>query len=129
MAGMDVEEVRRIALSLPETVELPHFESASFRVRGHIFVTLPAAGDRAHLFVGEDEVHATVAERPAWCEELWWGRKLSGVLVHLAEADPVLVNELIVEAWRRKAPKRLAATLDHTPLPARARRRRPASGR
>jgi hypothetical protein len=112
---MDAEEVRTIALSLPETVEQPHFDSASFRVRGRIFVTLPAGGERAHVFVGEHDVHAAVAERPAFCAELWWGRKLSGVLVHLAGADPGvdadLVAELVIEAWRRKAPKRLAASL------------------
>lgn len=128
MADMDVEEVRRIALSLPEAVEQPHFDSASFRVRGRIFATLPPDGDRAHLFVGEDEVHAAVAERPASCEELWWGKQLSGVLVHLAAADPVLVTELITEAWLRKAPQRLIATLDQTGPSIRAPRRPPARG-
>ena len=129
MVDMDAEEVRSVALSLPETVEQPHFDSASFRVRGHIFATLPPDGDRVHIFVGEDDIHAAVAERPASCEELWWGKKLSGVRVHLPAADPVLVAELIIDAWRRKAPKRLAATLDDTQLPVRAPRRRPAPGR
>lgn len=127
MTDMDVDEVRRVALSLPEAVEQPHFDSASFRVRGHIFVTLPAEGERAHIFVGEDDVHAAVAERPSSCEELWWGKKLSGVRILLPTADPVLVTELIIDAWRRKAPKRLAATLDDTEI--RAPRRRPATGR
>ena len=126
MADMDAEEVRVVALSLPETVEQPHFDSASFRVRGHIFVTLPVDGERVHIFVGEDDVHAAVAERPTSCEELWWGKKLSGVKVLLRGADPILVSELIIEAWRRKAPKRLAATLDAEVT---APRRRPAPGR
>ena len=129
MADMDAEEVRSVALSLPETVEQPHFDAASFRVRGHIFVTIPPEGDRVHIFVGEDEVHAAVAERPGSCEELWWGKKLSGVRVHLPGADTVLVSELIIDAWRRKAPKRLVATLEDTASSVREPRRRPAPGR
>jgi hypothetical protein len=125
MTDMDVEEVRSVALSLPEATEQPHFDSASFRVRGHIFVTLPPDGDQAHIFVGEADVHAAVAERPSSCEELWWGKKLSGVRVRLPEADPILVAELIIDAWRRKAPKRLAATLDHPGVSPRAPRRPP----
>lgn len=31
-------EVRRFALALPEATEAPHFDYASFRVRGKIFV-------------------------------------------------------------------------------------------
>lgn len=125
MAGMDAEEVRSVALSLPETVEQPHFDSASFRVRGHIFVTLPPDGERAHIFVGEDEVHAAVAERPSSCEELWWGKKLSGVRIHLRDADPLLVSELIIDAWRHRAPKRLVADLDRTGVSVRGPRRHP----
>ena len=128
MRNMDVDEVRSAALSLPEAIEQPHFDSASFRVRGRIFATLPADGECAHIFVGEDDIHAAVAEQPSFCEELWWGKKLTGVRIRLSEADPVLVTELIIDAWRRKAPKRLAATLDDTGYPARAPRRRPTPG-
>ncbi|HTF03832.1 MAG TPA: MmcQ/YjbR family DNA-binding protein [Bacteroidia bacterium] len=34
------EEVRTLALSMPETVELPHFEKTSFRVKKKIFATM-----------------------------------------------------------------------------------------
>jgi hypothetical protein len=129
MADMDVEEVRRIALALPEVVEQPHHESASFRVHGHIFLTLPPSDDRVHVFVSEEDVHAAVAERPSSCEELWWGKKLYGVIIHLEDADRGLVTELISDAWRRKAPKRLVATLDQPGPSVRTPRRRPATGR
>jgi len=35
-----VEEARTLALSLPEVVELPHFERTSFRVNKKIFATM-----------------------------------------------------------------------------------------
>jgi YjbR len=109
---MKAPEVRTMALSLPEAHEQPHFDSVSFRIRGRIFATLPAPGDRAHIFVPESDVHEAVAEHPAWCEELWWGKKLSGLRILLAEADPAVVTELLVDAWRAKAPTRLVAAFD-----------------
>ena len=111
---VDEQDVRTMALSLPETVEEPHFDSASFRIRGRIFATIPISGDRVHVFVSEQDVHEAVAEQPSWCEELWWGKKLSGVRIMLRDAEPELVNELVVDAWRRKAPKRLVASFDET---------------
>ena len=83
---MDAEDVRGFALSLPEATEEPHFDSASFRIRGRIFATLPPEGDRAHVFVDQDETRAAVEEDPAAFHELWWGKKLSGVRVDLAAA-------------------------------------------
>src|SRR5437763_6968190 len=109
---MELAEARTHALSLPETTEQPHFDMASFRVRGKIFATVPPDGDRLHVFVDADEVHASVAEDPAAYEELWWGKKLSGLRVNLAVADVDRVAELLTEAWRRKAPKRGVAAFD-----------------
>lgn len=48
----------------------------------------------------EREIRAAGAEW-AWCEEVWWGRRLSAVAVLLAECDPEAVVELVQDAWRR----------------------------
>ena len=106
---MKLADARRFALSLPEATEEPHFEKSSFRVRGKIFATVPEGGRHLNVFVDEHETRASVAEDPAAFEELWWGKKLSGVRVTLARANARLVRELLEEAWRRKAPKRLTA--------------------
>jgi hypothetical protein len=111
---MDEQDVRALALALPEAVEEPHFDSASFRIRGRIFATIPVEADRVHVIVAEHEVYEAVAEHPSWCEELWWGKKLSGLRIHLYDADPVRVNEMIIDAWARKAPKRLATAFIET---------------
>ena len=105
----DFAEARAFALALPEAAEEPHFDMASFRVRGKIFVTVPPDGTCLHVFVGEEESAACVAEDPAAFETLRWGKRISGVRVHLADAPADRVRELIEDAWRRKAPKRLAA--------------------
>jgi hypothetical protein len=106
------DDARRLALSLPEAAEAPHFEKMSFRVRGRIFATLTEDRRHLHVFVDEGETRAAVAEDPSIYEELWWGKRLSGVRVDLATAPAERVAELLEEAWRRKAPKKLVAELD-----------------
>jgi len=108
---MKVAQVRRFALSLPEVSEEPHFEYSSFRVRGKIFVTVPPDETHIHVFVGDDAREMALLRHPDFLEKLLWGRKVCGLRVHLAAALPSVVNHLIRDAWTRKAPKRLAATL------------------
>jgi hypothetical protein len=109
---MDAADVRRFALALPEAREEPHFERTSFRVRGRIFATMPPEEDTVNVFVAEDETRAAVAEDPVAFHELWWGKRQSGVRVVLAAAPADRVFELLEEAWRRRAPKRVVAGYD-----------------
>jgi hypothetical protein len=109
---MELQEARQFALSLPEVTEKPHFDMASFRVGGKIFATVPPDGEHLHVFVDEHETRAVVAEDPRAFAELWWGRRLAGVRVHLPAADAQAVFELLEDAWRRRAPRRAIALLD-----------------
>lgn len=99
---MDPEEVRRVALDLPEALERDHHGFPSFRGAKRIFATLP---DPAHLHVmlDEEDIRVAVAEWPTWCEEKWWGKRLSAVRVTLPDADPGIVAELLEDAWRQRA--------------------------
>ena len=103
---MKVAAVRRLALSLPETTEEPHFDYSSFRVRGKIFVTVPPDEKHIHVFVDDVERERALALAPEWIEKLWWGKKVAGVRIELAAARPALVEELVRNAWTRKAAKR-----------------------
>ena len=110
---MTLDDVRSLALSLPETAEAPHHERTSFRVRGAIFATaLPGAPDSVNVLLDEPEARAAVFEDADAYGELWWGKRLVGVEVRLALADPARVEELLTEAWLRRAPKALAVQLD-----------------
>jgi hypothetical protein len=106
---MTLEQARRYAMSLPEATGAPHFEMWSFRVRGKIFATVPPEARHLHVFVDGRATHAAVASDPAAFAELRWGAKLAGVRVTLAAAKSAVVSDLLLEAWRRKAPKRLVA--------------------
>jgi hypothetical protein len=113
----DLSQARQYALSLPGTAEQPHFDMTSFRVNGKIFATAPADETLLHVFVDESEVAATVAEQPATGEQrafepLLWGQRVRGLRVLLAAAPDDRIRELLAEAWRRKASKRLVAEFD-----------------
>jgi len=105
-------QARKVALSLPESAEEPHFELWSFRVRGKIFATVPPEGRHLHVFVDGDAVRMAVRDDPKTFEELWWGKSLAGLRVKLASARPAAVRELLQASWRRKAPKRVVAAFD-----------------
>ena len=109
---MNLDEARKFALALPSTTEEPHFEMSSFRVNRKIFATVPTDGEHLHIFVDENETRACVSENHFAFEELWWGKKLAGLRVALANADGNEVFELLTSAWRRKAPKNLIADFD-----------------
>ena len=108
----DMDSARRFALSLPGAGEEPHFDKTSFRVRGKIFATAPPDGSYLHVFVGDDEVAACVAEDPRAFEPLLWGQHVRGLRIRLPAAPQDRVAELLEESWRRKAPRRLAAELE-----------------
>ena len=102
---MTVEQIRKLALALPEAIEQEHWGNPSFRVRGRIFATVPDGGN-LNVMIDPFEVDAVVRENSESCEELWWGKKLRGVHVSLRGAAPEMVEALLEAAWRRKAPKR-----------------------
>jgi hypothetical protein len=100
--------VRRLALSLPEVTEQPHFDYSSFRVRGKIFLTVPPGEQFLHVFVGEEVREPALAMYSEFLEKLTWGKKVLGLRVTLEQASPEVVRRLVRQAWEGKAPASLA---------------------
>ena len=109
---MTLDQVRRLALSLPEATEEPHFDYTSFRVRGKIFATVPPENEYLHVFVSDKQRGQALAEHPDFLEALVWGGQTRGLRVLLPAARPEAVRVLLAGAWSRKAPKRLLAAAD-----------------
>ncbi|HWF71871.1 MAG TPA: MmcQ/YjbR family DNA-binding protein [Solirubrobacteraceae bacterium] len=130
MASWD--DVRRIALALPETDERVVHGTASWRVRDKGFVwerplrrsDLEALGPKAptgpilgarveHLLAKE----ALIADDPGVFFTTPHFDGYAAVLVRLDEIAVDELEELIVEAWLARAPKRLAKEYVETKLP------------
>jgi hypothetical protein len=67
-----------------------------------------------HLFVGVEEAQALLHEHPATFEPIGRGQQINPewLRVNLASADTKQMRELLVEAWRAKARKRVLANFD-----------------
>jgi len=117
------DDVRRIALALPETTEAVSWEHAHWRVKDKGFVwerplrrsDLEALGDAApngpilgarveHLVAKE----ALLADDPGVFFTTPHFDGYPAVLVRLDEISMQDLEEVIVEAWLCRAPKRLA---------------------
>lgn len=105
--GMTLAQARRLALSLPEAAEAPHFHFTSFRVGGKIFATAPPEATHLHVLLGEEDRQSAIAIDPHCTEALHWGKQVLGVRIALAGAHPGRVQALLRKAWARKSPKRL----------------------
>jgi hypothetical protein len=103
---MTLQQVRDWAMNLHGSTESPHHRYTSFRVRGRIYATAPAAGGSLHVFVDEEDRDRMLRLDPTAYEKLGWGRKVVGLRVNLARAHPDDVRALLGIAWRRKLGER-----------------------
>jgi hypothetical protein len=117
------DDVRAIALELPETSERPSHGHTSWRVRDKMFVwerplraadlralgnAVPAGpilGARVEHLVAKE---ALLADRPDVYFTTPHFDGYAAVLVVLERIAPEELRELIVDAWLARAPKRLA---------------------
>jgi hypothetical protein len=98
------DDVRALALALPDVAEVDHHGRRAFRLTPG--GQLATQWSETELNVLLDESAARAAEGGP-CTLLWWGKTLSGVRVDLTTATRELVAELLEEAWARRAPARL----------------------
>ena len=117
----DADDVRRIALGLPDVVEIDS-DGFDFRVAGHGFVwSYPERTpgqprrirtDIAVLYVGDEaEKQALVLGEP---EIFFTTKGYDGwplVMLRLTEVDVERLTELVTDAWRMRAPEELAGEL------------------
>lgn len=110
------EEFRRQALSLPEVEERETWGHPTFRVRDKIFATMAprhdGVGVGAGLKASLEEQAELIASYPDTFAVAKYTGRYGWVSVKLATADPNLMQELIVNAWRQTAPKRLVKAYD-----------------
>jgi hypothetical protein len=122
----DADDVRRLALALPEVVEIPS-AGYDFRVADQGFIwSYPERTpgkprvirtDVAVLFVGdEDEKQALLLGEPDIFFTTSSYDDAPLVMVRLAEVGVERLTELVIDAWRMRAPKELVGDLDEAAL-------------
>ncbi|MFI9836865.1 MmcQ/YjbR family DNA-binding protein [Nonomuraea sp. NPDC051941] len=107
------DDVRRLALALPGTVEKTMYGTPAFYVRGKWFSRVREEGDVLVLPVGSEEEKAgLIAAGPAAFFTTPHYNGSAAVLVRLGAVDTEEMGELLTDAWRLRAPKRPAAGFD-----------------
>ena len=115
------DDVRRIALSLPETTEKPWFGTPGFRVKDKGFLRIRSEAEGGLVVfvsdLGEKEALLAADPHKFFTTPHYDGH--ASVLVNLPAIDVEELEELITEAWRLRAPKRLLKEFDAANPPAR----------
>ena len=110
---MTFADVRRIALALPEVEEKVTWDTdLTLRVRDKIFAIGGDGADRVSLKASLEQQAELLEMDPATFAKSAYVGRFGWVTVDLARVDPGLLESLLRDAWRRTAPKKLAATLD-----------------
>jgi hypothetical protein len=81
-------------------------------VRDKIFMTLSEASGQASVKATLDEQAALVALDPESFSVAHYTGRFGWVSIQLATVDPDDMHDLVMEAWRQTAPKRLVAAFD-----------------
>jgi hypothetical protein len=106
------DEVREMALALPEVEESTWFGTPSFKVRGKSFCRLREDGDSLVLMINLFERGLLLDAEPDAFYITDHYRDYPAVLARLSAVAPEALRERLTDAWRIKAPKKVAAAFD-----------------
>jgi hypothetical protein len=110
---MTGDDLRRIALGLPEVEEKLTWEvDITFRVRDKIFAVMGQDGEQASIKATLEVQQALVSSEPKTFSVSHYTGRFGWTTVKLARVDADELRELVEDAWRRTAPKRMVAAYD-----------------
>jgi hypothetical protein len=101
------ETVREVALALPGVAEGTSYGTPAFRVCGKYLLRLKEDGESLAVKIGFDERDMLMAADPKTFYITDHYRGYPAVLVRLSSIDRDRLREVLEEAWRFNAPKRL----------------------
>jgi len=110
-----VDDVRRIALGLPEAEEvLTWGTDVTFRVGGKIFAITGEGADRVSIKATPTTQAELIELDPATYEYAAYVGRFGWVVVVLDRVDAGRLEGLLGDAWQLTAPKRLVASHEAT---------------
>ena len=112
MVSFDI--VRQLALSFPGVEENLSWDMPAFKVGKRIFVCLRQDGNSLVVKASDMDIAALPMFNPDTFSvpEHYVGYGV--IIVQMDTVDPEELEGLIIEAWRRMAPKRLLAQYEET---------------
>lgn len=107
------DDVRRAALALPETSERSMYGTPAFYVKTKWFARIREEGDVLVVPVGaEEDKHELIAAQPETYFTTAHYDGYAAVLVRFAAVEADELRELLTDAWRLRAPKRVLAAFE-----------------
>jgi hypothetical protein len=106
------DEFRQAALAFPEAAEQETWGHPTFRVRGKMFATMSADDDAATVKASKEAQSALVGSEPETFSIPAYVGQHGWVGIRLERVDAGEAAELLDEAWRATAPKRVVAAFD-----------------
>ncbi|MFE7837280.1 MmcQ/YjbR family DNA-binding protein [Streptomyces sp. NPDC057474] len=115
----DAEDVRRAALSLPDTTEKVAWNMPTFRVAGKMFATLPEDETSMAVRCPKEERDELVLAEPDkfWIADHEAGFAWVRVRLSALEDEPEL-RDILADSWRQAAPTGLLGAHPELGLPA-----------
>jgi hypothetical protein len=108
-----LDQVAALALALPETEEVPAWEGErTWRVRNKIFVMGAPEHPTITVKTSPEEQAELIATDPETYTFAPYVGRFGWTQIRLSSVESEQLRELLVEAWRRTAPKRLVAVFD-----------------
>jgi hypothetical protein len=105
-------EFRLLCLSLPEAEERETWGEQTFRVRDRIFAMGSLGGEHVSLKASLDDQSGLVEMDPRTFAPSAYTGRYGWVRVRLAGVGRELAQQLVTNAWKRTAPRRLVANYE-----------------
>ena len=105
---MTANEFRKLALSMPESVEGEHMSHPDFRVGGKIFATIMPSAECGMVKLTIEQQRVLVKAEPQVFSpvKVGWGAR-GATQITLKKAKKASVREALHLAWQGTAPKKL----------------------
>lgn len=111
--AVTLAKVRAMCLALPEvTEELTWEVDATWRIRGKIFVIGSDGSPTISVKTSREEQEELLATDPDTFAAAPYVGRFGWTSIRLKGIDAGHLRELIIEAWRRTAPKKLVKAYD-----------------
>jgi hypothetical protein len=104
--------VRKIGLAFPGVEEATSYGTPSLKVKGKFMLRLREDGESLAVRCGFDERDFRLQADPGTFFVTEHYRGYPAVLVHLSQVTPGVLREVLEQAWRVNAPRKLVKEFD-----------------